>query len=50
MPKVRSRGLLNTIAKKHYSILLHGGMIETIPQFFATTDKGMQDFITVVTY
>jgi hypothetical protein len=50
VPRVRSRRLLNTIVKQYCSILLHGGMIEKIPQFFATTDKGMQDLIVVATY
>jgi hypothetical protein len=40
-PRIRRRSFLNTTTKQHYNILLHGGMIEIIPQFFAAIDKGM---------
>jgi hypothetical protein len=49
-PGIRSRSFLNTTTKQHCSILWHGGMIEIIPQFFATFDKGMQNLITMAAH
>jgi hypothetical protein len=47
---LKNKRLLNTIVKQHGNITIHGGMIKTVPWFFAIANDRMQRVLVMVTY